>query len=221
MDLVNAVRGRRSIRKFRKEAVPEDVIRAILEDARWSPSWGNTQSWELYVVTGEAMEALKKANRQKVLDGIIPSPDIPMPLEWPDRMKARYTGVGKSLLTALGIARDDKESRFRYNSDMFNLFDAPCLIVAVQDKAVTSRYALLDVGLILQTICLLAHGRGLGTCIMACAIAYPEVLRSIAKIPESKTIVMGVVLGYPDAEAPINGFERDRAALDDIVTWIK
>ncbi len=220
MDLETAVAGRRSIRKFRKEAVPEALVREILDEARWAPSWGNTQSWEFYVVTGEPLEAFKKANRQKILDGVIPSPDIPMPLEWPDRMKARYMGIGKSVLTALKIARDDKESRLGYNTDMFYLFDAPCLIIAAQDKAVTSRYALLDVGIILQTICLLAHGKGLGTCIMACAVAYADVLRSIAKIPESKTIVMGTVLGWPDPEAPINRFERQRAALDDFVTWV-
>lgn len=221
MDIETAVRGRRSIRKFKKEAIPEEVIREILDGARWAPSWGNTQSWEFYVITGEPMEALKKASRRKILDGVLPSPDIEMPLQWPDRMKARYMGIGKSVLTALDIARDDKEGRQRYNTDMFYLFDAPCLIVAAADRAVSSRYVLLDVGLILQTICLLAHGKGLGSCIMACAIAYPDLLRSIARIPEDRTIAMGVVLGRPDPEAPVNRFKRSRAALDDFVTWIR
>jgi len=86
---------------------------------------------------------------------------------------------------------------------------------------VTSRYALPNVGLILQTICLLAHGKGLGSCIMACAIAYPDLLRSLARIPENRTIVMGVVLGWPDPEAPVNQFKRSRAALEDVVTWVQ
>jgi nitroreductase len=221
MDIETAIRERRSIRKFKKDPIPEEMIREILDGARWSPSWGNTQSWELHVITGEILETLKKANRQKILDGILPSPDIEMPLERPDLMKARYMGIGKSVLTALDIARDDREGRQRYNTDMFHLFDAPGLIIAATDKAVTSRYALLDVGLILQTICLLAHGKGLGSCIMACAIAYPDLLRSLAHIPGDKTIAMGVVLGWPDPEAPVNRFKRSRAALDDFVTWIK
>jgi nitroreductase len=221
MDIETAVRERRSVRKFKNDPIPQEMILEILDGARWSPSWGNTQSWELYVITGEPLEALKKANRQKILDGVLPSPDIDMPLEWPDRMKARYMGIGKSVLTALNIAREDKEGRQRYNTDMFYLFDAPCLIVAATDRAVTSRYALLDVGLILQTICLLAQGKGLGSCIMACAIAYPDLLRSLARIPENKTIAMGVVLGRPDPEAPVNRFKRSRAALDDFVTWVK
>ncbi|MDD2672563.1 MAG: nitroreductase [Syntrophales bacterium] len=221
MEIADAVTGRRSIRKFKKDPIPETLIREILEQARWSPSWGNTQPWELYVITGKAMEAVKEENRRRILDGSPPCPDIPMPLEWPDRMKARYMGVGKSVLTALDIAREDKESRSRYNADMFHLFDAPCLIVAAQDKSVSSRYALIDIGLILQNICLLAHGKGLGTCIMAVSIAYPDVLRSIAKIPEDRIIVMGVVAGYPEGDSAINTFKRQRTAVDDFVSWIK
>ena len=221
MELEKAVRERRSVRQFKKEQVPEQVIREILEGARWAPSWGNTQPWEFYVITGQPLETVKKTNKQRVMDGVAPAPDISMPQEWPDQMKARYMGIGKSVLTALNIERDDKEGRTRYNADMFYLFDAPCLIVVVQDKGVTSNYRLLDIGLILQTICLLAHDRGLGTCIMACAVGYPDVLRNVAKIPESKTVVMGVAVGYPDLDAPINRFKRTRADVEDFVTWVE
>jgi len=54
MDTVTAVKERRSIRKFKSEPVPRELIRGILEQARWSPSWGNTQAWEFYVVTGQS-----------------------------------------------------------------------------------------------------------------------------------------------------------------------
>ncbi|MCX5858080.1 MAG: nitroreductase family protein, partial [Deltaproteobacteria bacterium] len=47
MTLAEAIRGRRSIRKFRKDEIPGEVLREILEAARWAPSWGNTQPWEL------------------------------------------------------------------------------------------------------------------------------------------------------------------------------
>jgi len=220
MKVETAVQERRSIRKFKKDRIPEEILRDILEKARWSPSWGNTQSWELYAITGKALEEFKTANRQKALDEVIPSPDIPRPQEWPDWMKRRYIGIGKSVLDAQNIARDDKESRFRYNADMHHLFDAPCLIVAVQDKTLSSEYALIDVGIILQTICLLAQAKELGTCILFASVCYPDVLRSIAKIPENKTIVMGVALGYPDMNAPVNCFERQRANINDFTTWV-
>jgi nitroreductase len=56
---------------------------------------------------------------------------------------------------------------------------------------------------------------------MACAVGYPDVLRNVAKIPESKTVVMGVAVGYPDLDAPINRFKRTRADVEDFVTWVE
>jgi nitroreductase len=79
---------------------------------------------------------------------------------------------------------------------------------------------MLDIGLILQTICLLAHERGLGTTIMAVTVMYPEVLRKLLSIPDEKVIVLGMALGYPDWDAPANKFERTRANLEELVTWV-
>jgi nitroreductase len=220
MDVKTAVKGRRSIRKFNQEEVPQEIIREILEHAFWSPSWGNTQPWEFYVVTGDTLESFKKANRDKFLKGEAQSSDVPMPGMWPGRHKKRYVVVGKSILEALSIGRKDLEARKKYYADMFYLFDAPCLILICIDKRLLIEYAMLDVGLITQTICLLAYERGLGTCMLANSSRYPELLREMLSIPESKNIVIGTALGYPDLDSPVNHFERERADLEEIVTWV-
>ena len=220
MDTKKAVKGRRSIRMFKPDEVPQEIIREILDEARWAPSWGNTQPWELYVVSGETLEKFKKANRQKSMDGEADSSEISMPEVWPDILKKRYTGVGKSVLTSLSIAREDVDARNEYYGDMFNLFGAPCMILACLDKSLNIEYAMLDVGLIMQTICLLAHDKGLGTCMLAASVRYPGLLREMLPIPEDQVIVIGAAMGYPDPEAPVNNFERKRADLDEIVTWV-
>ncbi|MDI6776981.1 MAG: nitroreductase [Syntrophales bacterium] len=220
MDTRTAMQQRRSIRKFKADEVPEKIVREILEDARWAPSWGNTQPWEIYVVTGEALKRLREANRQKLLEGVSPSPEIKMPEQWPEALKKRYTEVGKSVLTSLSIAREDHQGRLQYNADMYSFFNAPCLILFCIDKSLVVEYAMLDVGLILQTICLLAHNRGLGTCILAASVRYPDVLRKSLKIPENKSVVIGVALGYPDWDSPVNHFARERTTLNDLVTWV-
>jgi nitroreductase len=220
MDIEKAVKERRSIRRFKPEEVPQEIIHEILEEARWSPSWGNTQPWELYVVTGETLERFKKANRQKSLDGEVHSSEIPMPEVWPDILKKRYTGVGKSVLTSLSIAREDVDARNEYYGDMFNLFGAPCMLLACLGKSLNIEYAMLDVGLIMQTICLLAHDKGLGTCMLAASVRYPGLLREMLPIPEDRVIVIGAAMGYPDWDSPVNNFERKRANLDEIVTWV-
>jgi nitroreductase len=220
MDVKTAVKGRRSIRKFNQEEVPQEIIREILEHAFWSPSWGNTQPWEFYVVTGDTLERFKKANRDKFLQGEAQSSDVPMPGMWPGPHKKRYVIVGKNILEALSIGRKDLEARKKYYADMFYLFDAPCLILICIDKRLLIEYAMLDVGLITQTICLLAYERGLGTCMLANSSRYPELLREMLPIPESKNIVIGTALGYPDLDSPVNHFERERADLGEIVTWV-
>lgn len=49
-DLMRAVKERRSIRNFLDREVPGDVLNQVLEAVRWSPSWANTQCWEVVVV---------------------------------------------------------------------------------------------------------------------------------------------------------------------------
>jgi nitroreductase len=220
MDVETAVKERRSIRSFKTDPVPQETLREILEAARWSPSWGNTQPWELYVVTGEALAQFKEKNRQKCLDGETPSCEIPMPEAWPDVLKRRYVDVGKSVLTSMSIARGDVEGRNRYYGEMFSLFDAPAMILICLGRDLSMEYAMLDVGLIVQTICLLAHERGVGTCILAASVNHPQVLRDLLPIPEDQVIVIGMAMGYPDDASPVNHFERRRAELNEWVTWI-
>ena len=57
MDLMDAIRGRRSIRKYKPDPVPEEVLRTLLEAVRWSPSWANTQCWEVIVVRDPNMKS--------------------------------------------------------------------------------------------------------------------------------------------------------------------
>jgi nitroreductase len=124
MELVTAIKGRRSIRKFKTADVPKSLITEILHEARWSPSWGNTQSWEFYVLTGKTLARFKEMSLEKPAAGEAPSPDVQMPEIWPAPMKARYVDLGKVTLTTLGIKREDKESRDKYYQDMVSLFGA-------------------------------------------------------------------------------------------------
>ena len=50
MDLMETIKGRRSIRKYRTDPIPDEVLQAVLEAVRWAPSWANTQCWEVILV---------------------------------------------------------------------------------------------------------------------------------------------------------------------------
>jgi nitroreductase len=57
MDLMEAIKGRRSIRKYKAEPVSEEAIQKVIEAVRWSPSWANTQCWEVILVRDPNMKS--------------------------------------------------------------------------------------------------------------------------------------------------------------------
>jgi len=133
MELQEAIRNRRSIRQFLTKPIPEDMIRDLITDSLWAPSWGNTQPWEIVVVTGAKLEAFKKKNKETLLAGQAAQTDIPMPQVWPEAYLNRYKDLGKGVLSSLDIAREDKEARLLHFTRMFGLFDAPALILLTVD----------------------------------------------------------------------------------------
>lgn len=222
METKDAIRGRRSIRKYKEEKIPRELLESVLEEARWSPSWGNTQPWEIYVITGKALEEFRQENVRLMKAGTVSEVDVPMPAAWPDDLKKRYGEMGEVVLTTLNIRRDDKEARNRQAEFMAGLFNAPCLLVMCIPASHSSvQYALLDIGLISQTICLAAHDRGLGTCLMAMAVIHPQILRKVAGIPEDRKIAVGIAMGYPDPDFPLNSFERKRVGVKEFVKWVE
>jgi nitroreductase len=221
MELQEAIRKRRSIRQFLAKPVPEEMIRDLITDSLWAPSWGNTQPWEIVVVSGDKLDEFKKKNEETLLAGQAAETDIPMPQVWPEAYLNRYKELGKGVLSSLDIAREDKEARLLHFTRMFGLFDAPALILLTVDKKLLLEYAMLDIGIYLQTFCLLAHDRGLGTCIMAVTVSYADLVRELFSVPENKIIVMGAILGWPDPAAPVNHFKRQRGSLEEFVRWVK
>jgi len=66
---------------------------------------------------------------------------------------------------------------------------------------------------------LLASRYGLGTIPQIQAVDYPDILRKVLGIPDSKLIVLGIAVGYPDRDDPINQFRSEREPLDKIARW--
>jgi nitroreductase len=111
MDLREAIRTRRSVRACLPKPVPQETIIELINDAIRSPSWANTQSWEIVVVTGETLEQFKKQNRRALIKGETSFPEITVPKDWPDTLKKRRIDLGQSVLDALSIERDDIQGR--------------------------------------------------------------------------------------------------------------
>ena len=114
MEVRNAIKDRRSIRQFLSKPVPDELLNEIMSDSLWAPSWGNTQPWEIVVATGEVLKKFKEESAAALNNGLAFNTDIPIPEVWPDTMKKRYKGIGRSVLDSQAIAREDVEGRNRY-----------------------------------------------------------------------------------------------------------
>lgn len=221
MELKETIRNRRTIRCFLQDPVPGETIRGLISDALWVPSWKNSQPWEILVATGEILERFKKENREALLSGKTSIPDIPIPKDLPNRFQKRYADLNEQVYDALEIDRQNTKGRVQYYAQMYALFDAPAMILILLDKRLSIEYAMLDVGIFVQTFCLLAQERMLGTAILSAVVHCPQVVHQIFSIPGTKLLVVGIALGWPNLDAPVNKFERKRGALEEFVRWVQ
>lgn len=216
--LFEAIKERHSVRAYLDKKVPDELVEQILQAALKSPSWGNNQPWEIAVVSGAVLEKIKKEYLIAMDEGKPPAPDYPFPDSWPEENKKRYFENGIRMYETMGIARDDKKARDEHARKGFELFGAPHAIYLFLDEGL-SPWALFDLGLFTQTLMLTAHGVGLGTCAMAMAVIYPDIVREVLGITNNKKLALGIAIGYPDTNAKVNQHRSTRIPFDEAVRW--
>jgi nitroreductase len=219
VDVIQAVKERRSIKGFKPDPVPKEVLKKLLETSRWAPSAQNTQSWDFYVLGGKVMEEVKARFAEKVKAKIPQNPDIPAvnlcepylkrSIEARDCLDAHQFPPGTENL-------EQKRAAFNISGGRFH--NAPNGIIICTEKSLAPRF-IIDAGIVAQTVALVAYAMGLGACIMARPTYYPDVLRDVLKIPDSKLIVISLAIGYPDPNSPLNSCPRKRVEIDDLVHW--
>lgn len=222
MEIKDAINGRKSIRKFKPQPVPKETLRKILELAARAPSAENTQPWEFFVLAGEVLDKIRAENVEKVRNHEFPPEEMHHILvERPKGSiyRQRQVEIGKQLFSLMNIAREDTVKRADWIERGFRYFDAPTVIIVVADKSLPIPGSFLDVGALMQNICLAALDSGLHTCIENQGITYSDVLRQYAQIPDSKSMMAAIAIGYPDWDFPANKVESPREPIDNLITW--
>ena len=218
MDVLDAIRERRSIRAFRPDPVPRETIEAMLEVAQRSPSSTNTQPWHAYVCAGAVRQAIIEdvLAMAKAGEGKSYAHYDYYPENWTDLHRDRRRGIGWALYGLLGIQKGDREASARQAMRNFLFFDAPVGIFITTDSYLT-RGSWADAGMYAQTVMLAAKGFGLDSCPQAAWIPYQDAIYRHLGIPEDQELVTGMSLGYPDPDAIENTLVSDREALENVV----
>lgn len=215
MNVSDAVKLRKSTRRFLNKPVKSSDIKTLLKKSSRSPSGGNLQPWKIYVINKKSM--IDFLNFQKKWD----QPEIPSYDIYPPKLKEPYRTsrfeLGEQMYQILGIPREDKDARFAQVMKNFEFFGAPCAFFCFVDRQMgPPQWS--DLGMFLQTFMLLAQEAGLDTCAQEAWSIKNESVSSFVNADKDDLLFCGVSIGYKDVDAPINSLKSERRPID---VWAK
>ena len=195
LSLLDIIKSRRSIRRFKHESVPKEYLDMILEAARWAPSAGNHQPWRFIIVKdAKTIEKIGEIYQDIRADDV--------------------KGISRN-------SEDYKRISERIRTNFFkNIFStAPILIVvcANAEQSFSSRTWAMDCAIATQNILLMAHALGLGSVIID--FQRPEHESQLKEARELLGILGNIKfmfilpIGYP-GEEPVS---RPRMELSQII----
>lgn len=215
------VKGRRSIRGFLDKPVPKALVAEVIEVAMRAPSSFNNQCWNFSVVTGAALDAIRRGNTDGILAGKPDSREFRRFDGIADDHRARQIEIAKQLFGAMGIARDDKDARQDWVLRGFRQFDAPVSVVVTYDRILLgSDIAPFDCGAVTNALVNAAWSRGLGCVINSQGIMHSAVVRAEAGIADDQTIMICIAIGWPDESFPANAVVSTRKAVEEAATFV-
>jgi nitroreductase len=217
----DVVMGRRSIRGFKPEPVPLELIKEILTMAMRSPSSMNTQPWNFTVVTGEPLNLIRAGNTERNMAGVPHSREFRTGTAFEGVHRERQIGVAKQLFSAMGIARDDAPARLDWVLRGFRQFDAPVCVIITYDKTLSgSDDTPFDCGAVSTALVNAAWSRGLGAVINSQGIMQSPVVREHAGIADDQVIMKAIAIGWPEESFPANAVVSERKSVDEAARFV-
>ncbi|GAB3578754.1 nitroreductase [Amycolatopsis endophytica] len=219
MDVYEAVATRRAVRAFTNTPIPDETLERVLHAAARAPSGANLQPWHIYVVTGAPLAEVKKRIAERVASG--DPGDAREYSMYPPGLRSPYrdrrSAAAGQRYRALGIARDDEQSRHAEVARNWDGFGAPALLLCYLDRAMgPAQWA--DAGMYLQTVMLLLRAEGLHSCPQMAWSVYRTSVAQVVSPSERLVLFCGLSIGFAD---PTAAYERiARAPLSETVTFV-
>jgi nitroreductase len=211
MNVSDAIAARISIRAFRSDPVPGEVVADILVRAAQAPSGGNLQPWRVYALAGAALADFKAMVAGSPF-GEEPEYEVYPPNLW-EPFRTRRWQNGEDLYATLGIPREDRAARLMQLAKNGQFFGAPVgLFFCLDRKLGPPQWA--DLGMFMQNVMLLAVERGLDTCPQEYWARYPQTVARFVGLPDDHMLFSGMALGYADEDHPINNWRTRRDPLE-------
>lgn len=219
-DILQIIENRKSTRAFLNKEVSVGQLEQLMRVTTRAPSWKNAQSYKVYFITGaKKQELVEEFYQAAVVDKLEPQPVYAYEKNHPSFIKKRMFALGMDLYSHMGIDRKDKLGREDHFKKNFRGFDAP-VMAFFYIPAPLGEWSLLDLGILLGHICLVAESMGLATCAQASLAIYPQIVAKYTKQNESMKMILGMALGYADPQDKNNSFRSERAPLEEVMEVI-
>ncbi|MGO4813042.1 nitroreductase [Cupriavidus sp. 2MCAB6] len=209
-----AIATRRSVRAYLPKPVPHETIKAILDVSRYAATGVNIQPWKVHVVMGDARDrvcaAIAKVDNDPELADAHADEWAYYPEEWVSPYIDRRRDIGWKLYGLLGIEKGDKQRMHAQHGRNYQFFDAPVGLFFTIDR-VMQRGSLLDYGMFLQNIMVVARTYGLSTCPQAAFMKYHKIIEQELGLPPEEMFLVGMSLGYADESRIENSLVSERA----------
>lgn len=228
------MRDRRSVRDFRPDAIPVDLLERVLADANWAPSWSNTQPFRIAIASGAVRDRLAvvltanyDAGASALAGGLfgkikalvtrrgLPDGDFKVHFDYPPDLLPKRRATGFGLYKLLGIDRHDHAARNAQMRRNFEFFGAPTAIFVFVHRGL-HEYAVLDAGIFLQSLLLSAQANGLATCAQGALATWAGPVRAAFAVPGQYKLLCGLAIGFA-SDQPVNQFNPGRGEMAELL----
>jgi len=211
-DLEKLIKGRRSIRQWKKDRVPEDLLKKAVELATWAPNGGNYQGWRFVVVTKKEVIGKMADAVQSVADKMATWPEAK---SWEEDIKRYQKNASffRNAPACIGFFTGEYQSPMEKLLAARESFDSEAKkVLGFRRSAPT---VIQSVAAAVTTMLLVFHEMGLGAVWLVSPLQAKKEIEVILKAPPEMALVCLVSVGYPD-EAP----QKDRKPVDQVLEFV-
>ncbi len=212
-DLEKLIKGRRSIRQWKKREVPEELLKKAVELATWAPNGGNYQGWRFIVVTKKEVIVKIADVVQSVSDKMASWPEA---RSWEEDIKRNQKNASffRNAPVCIGLVTGEYQSPMEKLLVARESFDSEAKkILGFRRSAPT---AIQSVAAAVTTMLLAFHQMGLGAVWLVSPLHAKKEIETILKVPSTMALVALVAVGYPD-ESP----QKDRKPVDQVLEFVR
>jgi len=211
-ELEKIIKERRSIRQWKKDKVPDELLRKAIELSTWAPNGGNFQGWRFIVVKNRDLISRMADAVQSVVDNMA---SWPQAAPWQEDMNRSQKSASnfRNASACVGVFVTRYQSHLDKVLVARERFDDEVKQILAYRKFAPT--AIQNAAAAVTTMLLVLHSMGLGAVWLAAPLLAKKEIESILKAPANMDFVCLVAVGYPD-ESP----QKHRKPVDQVLDFI-